>query len=206
VSEPTDHTSGMSNFGVLVLVLGDGHIPHRAAQIPPQLQRMLVPGKMQHVIGTGNVDPALVAGLSPNVHLVAGDWDNVIPGDEHVPETQVLTVGAFRIGVIHGHQLLPWHNHQKAVERLQRKLQVDIMITGNTHQSFVREEKNYYHINPVGVVFTTTTDGGNVWTYHRIVPGFDYGCLSSPRQARSEDHSLLHSVGGPRYQNCVLCL
>jgi vacuolar protein sorting-associated protein 29 len=37
----------MSDFGELVLVLGDFHIPHRAAGIPEKFQRMLVPNKMQ---------------------------------------------------------------------------------------------------------------------------------------------------------------
>ena len=39
----------------LVLVLGDLHIPHRAAAIPEQLQRILVPDKVQHVLCTGNL-------------------------------------------------------------------------------------------------------------------------------------------------------
>ena len=37
----------MSDFGELVLVVGDFHIPHRAAAIPEKFQRMLVPNKMQ---------------------------------------------------------------------------------------------------------------------------------------------------------------
>jgi hypothetical protein len=36
----------MSDFGELVLVIGDCHIPHRAAGIPEQFKRMLVPNKM----------------------------------------------------------------------------------------------------------------------------------------------------------------
>ena len=44
-----------SDFGELVLVLGDFHIPHRAAAIPEKFQRMLVPNKMQHVLCTGNL-------------------------------------------------------------------------------------------------------------------------------------------------------
>jgi vacuolar protein sorting-associated protein 29 len=45
----------MAEFGELVLVLGDLHIPHRAATIPERFKRMLVPNKMQHVICTGNL-------------------------------------------------------------------------------------------------------------------------------------------------------
>jgi hypothetical protein len=37
----------MTDFGELVLVVGDFHIPHRAASIPEKFQRMLVPNKMQ---------------------------------------------------------------------------------------------------------------------------------------------------------------
>jgi hypothetical protein len=36
-----------SDFGELALVVGDFHIPHRAAGIPEKFQRMLVPNKMQ---------------------------------------------------------------------------------------------------------------------------------------------------------------
>jgi vacuolar protein sorting-associated protein 29 len=44
-----------SDFGELVLVLGDFHIPHRAASVPEKFQRMLVPNKMQHILCTGNL-------------------------------------------------------------------------------------------------------------------------------------------------------
>lgn len=43
----------MAEFGELVLVLGDLHIPHRAAAIPEKFNCMLVPNKMQHVLCTG---------------------------------------------------------------------------------------------------------------------------------------------------------
>ncbi|KAL9831582.1 putative phosphodiesterase metallo-dependent phosphatase [Arabidopsis thaliana] len=40
---------------VLVLALGDLHVPHRAADLPPKFKSMLVPGKIQHIICTGNL-------------------------------------------------------------------------------------------------------------------------------------------------------
>ena len=46
----------MSNdFGELVLVVGDFHIPQRVGTIPERFKRMLVPNKMQYVLCTGNV-------------------------------------------------------------------------------------------------------------------------------------------------------
>lgn len=40
---------------VLVLALGDMHIPHRAPDLPAKFKSMLVPGKIQHIICTGNL-------------------------------------------------------------------------------------------------------------------------------------------------------
>jgi len=40
---------------VLVLALGDLHVPHRAADLPAKFKSMLVPGKIQHIICTGNL-------------------------------------------------------------------------------------------------------------------------------------------------------
>ena len=143
----------MANFGELVLVLGDLHIPQRKSKIPPAFQRMLVPNKMQHVICTGNLSQQSyeeLRGLAPNVHVVAGDYDNLDPGATPFPETRVVQVGAFRIGVIHGHQLTPW-NDKFPIERMARKLDVDIIITGFTHRNEVNvdDDDEVYHINPV---------------------------------------------------------
>jgi hypothetical protein len=38
-----------------VLALGDLHIPHRAPDLPAKFKSMLVPGKIQHIICTGNL-------------------------------------------------------------------------------------------------------------------------------------------------------
>lgn len=140
----------MASFGELVLVLGDLHIPSRAREIPAPFKRMLVPGKMQHVICTGNLssqDYEDLRGLAPNLHVVAGDYDNTNSSGLIFPETRVLQVGGFRIGVVHGHQLLPG---AEALARERRKLGVDILVSGHTHQNQVSvSEGCYYHINPV---------------------------------------------------------
>ena len=38
-----------------MLALGDLHIPHRASDLPAKFKSMLVPGKIQHIICTGNL-------------------------------------------------------------------------------------------------------------------------------------------------------
>lgn len=141
----------MASFGELVLVLGDLHIPSRASKIPAPFKRMLVPNKMQHVICTGNLSAENyeeLRTLAPNLHVVAGEYDDGSSGLVF-PETRVLQVGAFRIGVVHGHQIIPWQS-QDAIGRMRRKLNVDILISGHTHKNEVNvQEGSFYHINPV---------------------------------------------------------
>mmetsp|Transcript_13490 Transcript_13490/g.20277 ORF Transcript_13490/g.20277 Transcript_13490/m.20277 type:complete len:189 (+) Transcript_13490:88-654(+) len=151
----------MSNdFGELVLVLGDFHIPHRAASIPEKFQRMLVPNKMQHILCTGNLVTKEqydeLRGLAPNVHVVRGDFDD----DTTFPDSKVVQIGQFKIGLIHGHQIIPWGDaHSLAM--IQRQLDVDILITGNTHRNEVNEYEGKWFINPgsiTGAYSTLTTD------------------------------------------------
>lgn len=90
---------------------------------------MLVPNKMQHVICTGNINRQHYnefCGLAPNFVCSRGDFDDEGLG---LPEHSVCTVGQFRIGVIHGHQIIPY-NSQDAKARMRRKLNVDILVTG----------------------------------------------------------------------------
>jgi vacuolar protein sorting-associated protein 29 len=115
---------------------------------------MLVPNKMQHVLCTGNIGreqyDELVA-LAPNVHVVQGDYNVPEPNDGgaalQFPDHTVCQVGQFRIGIVHGHQLLPW-NSQDALCRMRTKLQVDILISGHSHQNQVQVVDGYYYLNP----------------------------------------------------------
>jgi vacuolar protein sorting-associated protein 29 len=151
----------MANFGELVLIVGDFHIPARASKIPAPFKRMLVPNKMQHVICTGNLSQEQyeeVMQLAPNVHITAGDFDTV--QSVTFPETRVLQVGSFRIGVVHGHQILPW-NSEEAVARMRRKLNVDVLVSGHTHQNQVSvQDDTFYHINPGSITgaYSSLTD------------------------------------------------
>ena len=63
------------------------------------------------------------------------------------PEQKVVTVGQFRIGLTHGHQVIPWGD-KESLTMLQRQLDVDVLITGHTHQFEAFEEDNKFFINP----------------------------------------------------------
>lgn len=40
---------------VLVLCIGDLHIPHRATDLPAKFKALLVPGKIHHILCPGNL-------------------------------------------------------------------------------------------------------------------------------------------------------
>ncbi|KAJ6893788.1 hypothetical protein NC652_027763 [Populus alba x Populus x berolinensis] len=143
---------------VLVLALGDLHIPHRAPDLPAKFKSMLVPGKIQHVICTGNLSIKEVHDylrtLCPDLHITRGEYDE----DTRYPETKTLTIGQFKLGLCHGHQLLvlfwfdaikvvPWGDLD-SLAMLQRQLDVDILVTGHTHQFTAYKHEGGVVINP----------------------------------------------------------
>lgn len=65
----------------LVLAIGDFHIPNRAPDLSEKFKALLVAGKIQHVLCTGNLLSADVEdylrSLGPDVNIVQGDMDTV---------------------------------------------------------------------------------------------------------------------------------
>ncbi|XP_035196860.1 vacuolar protein sorting-associated protein 29-like [Oxyura jamaicensis] len=131
---------------MLVLVLGDLHIPHRCSGLPVKFKNLLVPGKIQHILCTGNLCTQesydYLRTLAGDVHVVRGDSESL-----NYPEQKVVTVGQFRIGLIHGHQVIPWGD-VASLALLQRQLDVDILISGHTHKFEAFEHENKFYINP----------------------------------------------------------
>merc|ERR1712137_757107 len=84
---------------------------------------------------------------------------------EAYPEEKVFQIGDFTIGLCHGHQIVPWGDAE-SLANLQRKLDVDILITGHTHRNDVYEYEGRYIVNPgsiTGAYSSATTD---------VVPSF----------------------------------
>lgn len=136
-----------SVVAVLVLALGDLHIPHRAADLPAKFKSMLVPGKIQHIICTGNLCIKEVHDylktLCPDLHITRGEYDE----ETRYPETKTLTIGQFKLGLCHGHQVIPWGDLD-SLAMLQRQLDVDILVTGHTHQFTAYKHEAGVVINP----------------------------------------------------------
>ena len=124
----------LSLLNKLVLIIGDLHIPHRSNSIPAAFKKLLVPGRINHVLCTGNLcteeQLEFLRSLSSNVHVVKGDFDEI----SGLPETKTVDIGDFKIGLCHGHQIVPWGDSE-SLAALQRQLGVDILGNGNVgHQ------------------------------------------------------------------------
>nr|WCZ58431.1 vacuolar protein sorting-associated protein 29 [Paratrimastix eleionoma] len=143
---------------LLVLVLGDLHIPHRAPDLPAKFKSLLVPGKIQHILCTGNLCTREVydylKSLASDVHVVRGDFDE----NQTWPEEKIVTIGQFKMGLIHGHQIVPWGDPE-ALSNVLRRLDCDILITGHTHQMRAYDHEGRFIINPGSATgaFSTTT-------------------------------------------------
>ncbi|OMJ87215.1 hypothetical protein SteCoe_11141 [Stentor coeruleus] len=137
----------MSQFGELVLLIGDLHIPQRSVDLPDKFKELLVPGKVQHILCTGNVGNRehsdWLKSLAANVHFARGDFDEGIS----LPEQKLITIGDWKIGLIHGHQVIPWGD-KEALSNIQRMMDCDLLVSGHTHNSSVESYDGKHFVNP----------------------------------------------------------
>ena len=130
----------------LVLVVGDMFVPQRSPNINEQFKSILIPNKIQHVLSLGNIGSResydWLKSLSNDFHTVKGDFDE---GD--IPEKKIVQIGEFKIGMIHGHQILPWGDLD-SLNNVQRELGCDILLSGHTHQIDIKVKNKKFYINP----------------------------------------------------------
>ncbi|GJJ08493.1 Vacuolar protein sorting-associated protein 29 [Clathrus columnatus] len=135
---------------VLVLVIGDFHIPYRVHDLPLKFKKLLVPGKIQQIICTGNVCDKetyeYLRTVSPDVHVVRGDFDEA-KQDPRYPLSQTLVHPPIRIGVIHGQQCVPTGDVD-SLAAIARQMDVDLLISGGTHKFEAVEYNGHFFINP----------------------------------------------------------
>lgn len=132
---------------MLILVLGDIHIPQRAADIPTQFRKLLVPGKIDMILCTGNLtDQATLDylySITPTVKLVRGEFDT--DGPLSLRET---IMDQLRVGLVNGHSLVPSSGDVDTLAGVARQMDVDVLVSGNTHRFEAYEEQGRFFINP----------------------------------------------------------
>eukprot|EP00450_Noctiluca_scintillans_P038196 CAMPEP_0194480884 /NCGR_PEP_ID=MMETSP0253-20130528/3541_1 /TAXON_ID=2966 /ORGANISM="Noctiluca scintillans" /LENGTH=188 /DNA_ID=CAMNT_0039320327 /DNA_START=69 /DNA_END=635 /DNA_ORIENTATION=+ len=150
----------MTDFGNLVLLIGDFHVPQRKPDIPACFRELLQTDKIGQVLVTGNMTYQQLQGIIPNVapadcHIVAGDGD-----PDSLPESLVVTIGSLKVGVMHGHQVIPWGDQIAQFTTL-GELGVNILVTGHTHQTCVWPDPSNkrFVINPGSVTGAANSNG-----------------------------------------------
>jgi len=107
----------------------------------------LLPGKIEQVFITGNLCSKeaheYFRTLTSEVSAVSGEFDE----PKKYSETKVTTIMDFKIGLCHGHQIVPWGD-KEALAILQRQLDVDVLITGHTHEFKAYEHNGKFYLNP----------------------------------------------------------
>ncbi|KAK4054597.1 Vacuolar protein sorting-associated protein 29 [Microbotryomycetes sp. JL221] len=137
---------------VLVLVLGDIFIPTRIHDLPSKFKKLLVPGKIQQIVSTGNVCDRetweYLRGIAADVRGVRGEYDEVglslSTSDTILDKSAQQADGAC---VLHGHQVVPLGDAE-ALSAVARKMDVDILISGGTHRFEAYEYDSRFFINP----------------------------------------------------------
>ncbi|SAL95925.1 hypothetical protein [Absidia glauca] len=153
---------------VLVLVIGDLHIPHRAHDLPLKFKKLLVPGKIQQIICTGNICDKetldYLKTIAGDITVVKGDFDE----NTSFPQAKVLTIGGIRVGVLHGHQVIPWGDSD-ALDNAARQMEADLLLSGHTHQFEATEYNGRYFINPGSATGAYSSSPDNA---DGVVPSF----------------------------------
>ncbi|GAA5973462.1 hypothetical protein JCM11641_006473 [Rhodosporidiobolus odoratus] len=144
---------------MLVLVIGDLHIPTRAHDLPAKFKKLLVPGKISQILSTGNISDTetkqwlrgIVAGATCGgmgegdaLKGVRGDWDDPSP---HLPPSLTLHHGPLKIGLISGSQIVPLGDAE-VLAATARKMDVDVLISGGTHRFEAFESDGRFFLNP----------------------------------------------------------
>ncbi len=75
-----------------------------------------------------------------------GDFDE----QTNLPQTKVVQIGNIKIGLVHGHQIVPWGDIE-ALSSVQRQLDCDVLISGHTHVQSITQYDGKYFINPGSV-------------------------------------------------------
>jgi vacuolar protein sorting-associated protein 29 len=162
---------------MLVLLIGDLHIPHRAMDLPSKFKKLLVPGKIQQILSTGNLCNRetydYLRTIAPEICAVRGDMDefiaptnisNIVAGlnsptsatsvtspssvqNSQPVYSKVVVYGNIRVGLLHGHQCLPWGDTNSLLIAA-RQMDVDVLVSGHSHQFHAFENQGRFFVNP----------------------------------------------------------
>ena len=147
---------------MLILVIGDLHIPFRSHAIPPSFRENLSSGKIFQVLCTGNLcthaELDLLKTFCNDVRMVRGEFDE---DDLCENESIQVNAGSFKIGVASAYTIIPANDKSRLAAKA-RELDVDILCFGGGHRAGVFEEDGRLFINPGSATGAFTSDSADL--------------------------------------------
>ena len=128
---------------MLIGVISDTHIPVRSKKIPDKVFEVFK--DVDLILHAGDIEtPDVLESLESIAPVVAvhGNCDPYLGLNDH----EVITAEDVRIGLAHG-VVYPKGDTQQ-LYYLAKELEVDVMITGHTHQALIKQEKDVLLLNP----------------------------------------------------------
>lgn len=145
-----------------IFIAGDLHIPSRATMLHPKFQAILQGESWDYIVLTGDLTTSKVLTkfqrfLSDSNNLIAckGNMDKL-----SLPVRPTFIVEGIPFGVFHGTGIYP-RGDISQLKVIAREMQVKVLCTGHSHQTFVHKDEDHLILNP-GTA--TGASGGSSWT------------------------------------------
>jgi putative phosphoesterase len=139
-----------------ILVLGDFHIPKRAKNISPIIDKYFKKQNYSIILCTGDLTAKEILDYLSKLgkfYVVKGNMDLI-----DLPEKIIMNINDIKIGLVHGSDVYPRGDTTKLFN-LAKKLNVNILISGHTHSSFIQKIDKIILLNPGSI--TGSWGGGN---------------------------------------------
>jgi putative phosphoesterase len=134
---------------MLILVIGDLHIPLRSHVIPAAFKESLTQNAgVGKIFCTGNLTSrAEIESLKefcPDVQIVRGEFD-----EDDIPDVKQIvdSIAGFRIALVSAYTIIPPNDKDRLLAKA-RELSADILIFGGGHRAGVFEEGGTLFVNP----------------------------------------------------------
>jgi putative phosphoesterase len=133
---------------MLVLIIGDLHVPYKAHEISRIFRDHLQPGKIHQILCTGNVcvqsELDYLRTICNDIVVVRGEFDD--EGISNI-EQHVVQIGGFHVGLISSYNVFPVNDPSRLALK-QRELGVDILIHGGTHKASAVLYEDAFYLDP----------------------------------------------------------
>lgn len=175
---------------MLILAIGDFHIPERAVDLPAKFKKLLSPtGKIQQVLCLGNVSQSystieFLRSISSDLQIVKGEFDH----DLSLPLSLVFTYDKLKVGIVNGFSIIP-HGDPLSLLTQARLMDADILISGGTHRVEAYTLDGKFFINPgsaTGAFSTSPPDSEELEAIASILAEAKAAAAADPKTANGE--------------------